>query len=249
MRAKEKILEEAAAGRLGFVEAVAELAAASGAVGELKEAKIDHARQARCGFPEFVYGAGKSLEQLLEIIPEIHSRTGSVLATRVPAETGSALEKAFPAGEYDPAARTFRIRDPERKPVGKVVIVTAGSSDLGVAKEALHTLEACGIGGELVADVGVAGIERLFASLGRLRSADVCIVVAGMEGALPSVVGGLVRSPVIAVPTSVGYGAAFGGVAALLGMLNSCASGVTVVNIDNGFGAACAAARMIRANT
>ncbi len=248
MRAKDKILEEAAAGRLGFVEAVAELAAASGAVGELKEAKIDHAREARCGFPEFVYGAGKSLEQLLEIIPEIHGRTGSVLVTRLPAETGSALVQAFPAGEYDPAARTFRIRDPERRLTGKVLVVTAGSSDHGVAKEALHTLEACGIGAELVADVGVAGIERLFASLDRLRSADVCIVVAGMEGALPSVVGGLVRCPVIAVPTSVGYGAAFGGVAALLGMLNSCASGVTVVNIDNGFGAACAAARMIRAN-
>lgn len=248
MRAKDKILEEAAAGRLGFVEAVAELAAASGAVGELKEAKIDHAREARCGFPEFVYGAGKSLEQLLEIIPEIQGRTGSVLVTRLPAETGSALVQAFPAGEYDPAARTFRIRDPERRLTGKVLVVTAGSSDLGVAKEALHTLEACGIGAELVADVGVAGIERLFASLDRLRSADVCIVVAGMEGALPSVVGGLVRCPVIAVPTSVGYGAAFGGVAALLGMLNSCASGVTVVNIDNGFGAACAAARMIRAN-
>ncbi|WP_294478456.1 nickel pincer cofactor biosynthesis protein LarB [uncultured Victivallis sp.] len=248
MRAKDKILEEAAAGRLGFVEAVAELAAASGAVGELKEAKIDHAREARCGFPEFVYGAGKSLEQLLEIIPEIHGRTGSVLVTRLPAETGSALVQAFPAGEYDPAARTFRIRDPERRLTGKVLVVTAGSSDHGVAKEALHTLEACGIGAELVADVGVAGIERLFASLDRLRSADVCIVVAGMEGALPSVVGGLVRCPVIAVPTSVGYGAAFGGVAALLGMLNSCASGVTVVNIDNGFGAACAAVRMIRAN-
>ena len=246
MRAKDKILEEAAAGRLGFVEAVAELAAASGAVGELKEAKIDHARQSRCGFPEFVYGAGKSLEQLLEIIPEIHGRTGSVLATRIPAETGAALAEAFPAGEYDPAARTFRIRDPERKLVGKVLVVTAGSSDLGVAKEALHTLEACGVGGELVADVGVAGIERHFASLDRLRSADVWMVVAGLEGALPSVVGGLVRCPVIAVPTSVGYGAAFGGVAALLGMLNSCASGVTVVNIDNGFGAACAAARMIR---
>lgn len=245
MRAKDKILEEAAAGRLGFAEAVAELAAASGAVAELKEAKIDHARHSRCGFPEFVYGAGKSLEQLLEIIPEIHARTGSVLATRIPAELGARLVKSFPAGEYDPAARTFRIRDRKRELTGKVLVVTAGSSDLGVAKEALHTLEACGIGAELVVDVGVAGIERLFASLARLRAADVCIVVAGMEGALPSVVGGLVRCPVIAVPTSVGYGAAFGGVAALLGMLNSCASGVTVVNIDNGFGAACAAARMI----
>lgn len=246
MRAKDKIFEDAAAGRLGFVEAVAKLAASSGAVGELAEAKIDHARQERCGFPEFIYGAGKSLEQLLAIVPEILGRAGSVLATRVPAEFGEALLEAFPAGEYDRAARTFRIRDPKRELTGKVLVVTAGSSDSGVAKEALHTLEACGVGGEYLPDVGVAGIERLFASLDRLRAADVCIVVAGMEGALPSVVGGLVRCPVVAVPTSVGYGAAFGGIAALLGMLNSCASGVTVVNIDNGFGAACAAARMIR---
>ena len=190
MNAKDKILEDAAAGRLGFAEAVAKLAASAGAV-------------------------------------------------------GAALLEAFPAGEHDPLARTFRVRGPH-KTAGRVLIVTAGSSDAGVAREALHTLEACGVGGELLNDVGVAGIERLFASLDKLRAADVCIVVAGMEGALPSVVGGLVRCPVVAVPTSVGYGAAFGGVAALLGMLNCCASGVTVVNIDNGFGAACAAARMIK---
>ena len=168
-----------------------------------------------------------------------------MLVTRIPAEYGAALLEAFPAGEHDPLARTFRVRGPH-KTAGRVLIVTAGSSDAGVAREALHTLEACGVGGELLNDVGVAGIERLFASFDKLRAADVCIVVAGMEGALPSVVGGLVRCPVVAVPTSVGYGAAFGGVAALLGMLNCCASGVTVVNIDNGFGAACAAARMIK---
>lgn len=245
MNAKDKILEDAAKGLVGFAEAVAKLAAASGAVGELGEAKIDHARRERCGFPEFVYGAGKSLEQLLAIVPEIHGRERSVLVTRVSPEHGEALEKAFPAGEHDPVARTFRIRDPEAELRGSVTVVTAGSCDAAVAREALHTLEACGVRGELLADVGVAGIERLFASLDKLRAADVCIVIAGMEGALPSVVGGLVRRPVIAVPAGVGYGAAFGGVAALLGMLNSCASGVTVVNIDNGFGAACAAARMI----
>lgn len=245
MNAKDKILEDAAAGRLGFAEAVAKLAASAGAVGELAEARIDHARRERCGFPEFVYGAGKSLDQLLAIVPEILGRTGSVLVTRIPTEYGAALLEAFPAGEHDPLARTFRVRGPH-KTAGRVLIVTAGSSDAGVAREALHTLEACGVGGELLNDVGVAGIERLFASLDKLRAADVCIVVAGMEGALPSVVGGLVRCPVVAVPTSVGYGAAFGGVAALLGMLNCCASGVTVVNIDNGFGAACAAARMIK---
>lgn len=245
MNTKHQILEEVAAGRLNFAEAVAKLAASLGAIGELSEAKIDHAREKRCGFPEFVYGGGKNLKQLLSIVPEILNRTGSVLVTRISTESGTALRKAFPEGEHDPIARTFQVRNP-RKPEGRVLIVTAGSSDAGVAREALHTLEACGVGGELLFDVGVAGIERLFASLDKLREADVCIVVAGMEGALPSVVGGLVRCPIIAVPTSVGYGAAFGGVSALLGMLNCCASGVTVVNIDNGFGAACAAARIVK---
>ncbi len=245
MNAKDKILEDAAKGLVGFAEAVAKLAAASGSVGELGEARIDHARRERCGFPEFVYGAGKSLEQLLAIVPEIHGRDRAVLVTRVSPGHGEALAQAFPAGEHDPVARTFRIRDSGAELRGNVMIVTAGSSDAEVAREALHTLEACGVRGELLADVGVAGIERLFASLDKLRAADVCIVIAGMEGALPSVVGGLVRCPVVAVPAGVGYGAALGGVAALLGMLSSCASGVTVVNIDNGFGAACAAARII----
>ena len=245
MNAKDKILEDAAKGLVGFAEAVAKLAAASGSVGELGEARIDHARRERCGFPEFVYGAGKSLEQLLAIVPEIHGRDRAVLVTRVSPGHGEALAQAFPAGEHDPVARTFRIRDSGAELRGNVMIVTAGSSDAEVAREALHTLEACGVRGELLADVGVAGIERLFASLDKLRAADVCIVIAGMEGALPSVVGGLVRCPEVAVPAGVGYGAALGGVAALLGMLSSCASGVTVVNIDNGFGAACAAARII----
>lgn len=245
MDAKDKILEDAAKGLLGFAEAVAKLAAASGSIGELGEAKIDHARRERCGFPEFVYGAGKSLDQLLAIVPEIRGRSRTVLVTRIAPEHGERLRQEFPEGEHDPVARTFRIRDPERELRGNVLVVTAGSSDAGVAREALHTLEACGVRGGLLADVGVAGIERLLAALDRLRAADVCIVIAGMEGALPSVVGGLVRCPVVAVPAGIGYGAAFGGVAALLGMLNSCASGVTVVNIDNGFGAACAAARMI----
>ena len=247
MNAKDKILEEAAQGFVGFAEAVAKLAAASGSVGELGEAKIDHARRERCGFPEFVYGAGKSLEQLLAIVPEIYGRAGSVLVTRISPEHGEALAKAFPAGEHDPAAHTFRIRDTGARLSGNVLVVTAGSSDAGIAREALYTLEACGIRGSLLADVGVAGIERLFASLDRVRSADVCIVIAGMEGALPGVVGGLVRCPVIAVPAGVGYGTAAGGVAALLAMLNCCASGVTVVNVDNGFGAACAAARILGA--
>ncbi|MDR0931632.1 MAG: nickel pincer cofactor biosynthesis protein LarB [Victivallales bacterium] len=245
MNKNGKIFEDVAKGQLNFIEAVAKLAASSGAIGELPELKIDHDRQRRCGFPEFIYGEGKTLEQLLTGIPEIYNRAKAVLITRVPGQFGAALQEAFPAGEYDPVAKVFRIRNAKRKLKGKVLVVTAGSSDSGVAREALYTLEACGVGGEYLPDVGVAGIERLFASLDRLRSADVCIVIAGMEGALPSVIGGLLSCPVIAVPTSVGYGAAFAGVTALLGMLNSCASGVTVVNIDNGFGAACAAARII----
>lgn len=246
MDRKSKILESVSEGTLGFAEAVAELAAARGAVADLGVAKIDHGRMARCGMPEFVYGAGKSVEQLLVIVPEILDRTGSVLVTRVTAEAGRVLLEKFPQGVHDPAAKVFALRDGSKELRGDVAIVSAGTSDLGVALEAKYTLEECGVRAELITDVGVAGIERLFASLDRLRNADVCIVIAGMEGALPSVVGGLVAAPVIAVPTSVGYGASFGGLAALLGMLNSCAPGVTVVNVDNGFGAACAAARIIR---
>jgi NCAIR mutase (PurE)-related protein len=156
------------------------------------------------------------------------------------------LQKKFPEGQFDKLAKAFVIRPEEPLATkGNVLILTAGTSDLGIAMEAKYTLELCGCGVELVSDVGVAGLHRLFAEVSRLRKADALIVVAGMEGALPSVVGGLVRCPVIAVPTSVGYGAALNGITALLGMLNSCASGVTVVNIDNGFGAGCAAARIV----
>ncbi len=245
MDTKSKILEAVSEGTLGFAEAVARLAAAEGAVTDLGVARIDHARMARCGMPEFVYGAGKTVEQLLAIVPEILRRTGSVLVTRVEPEAGRTLRERVPQGVHDPVAKVFAVQNSARELRGNVAVVSAGTSDLGVALEAKYTLEECGVRSELVADVGVAGIERLFASLDRLRRADVCIVIAGMEGALPSVVGGLVGSPVIAVPTSVGYGANFGGLAALLGMLNSCAAGVTVVNVDNGFGAACAAARII----
>ncbi len=245
MEDKVKILQEVAEGRMSFIEAAALLAVSGGAEVDIQAAKLDLDRAGRCGFPEFVYGEGKSREQLRRIVPEIVDRTGSVLVTRIDVETGRELCMLLPEGGYDPVARTFFVRDPERKLVGDVAIVTAGSSDLGVALEALYTLEACGVAGELVTDVGVAGLERLLARIGRLRSADLCIVVAGMEGALPSVVGGLLPTPVIAVPTSVGYGAAKEGFTALCGMLSSCASGVTVVNIDNGFGAACAAARIL----
>ncbi len=247
MEDKIKILQAVAEGRLSFVEAAAQLAADNGGEADVQAAKLDLDRAGRCGFPEFVYGAGKSREQLRRIVPELVARTGSVLVTRIDSGIGQELCLLFPDGFYDPAARVFSVRPPERKLVGDVAIVTAGSSDLGVALEALYTLEACGVAGELISDVGVAGIERLLARIGRLRRADLCIVIAGMEGALPSVVGGLLKTPVIAVPTSVGYGAAKEGFTALCGMLSSCASGVTVVNIDNGFGAACAAARILHA--
>lgn len=182
MEDKVKILQEVAEGRMSFIEAAALLAVSGGAEVDIQAAKLDLDRAGRCGFPEFVYGEGKSREQLRRIVPEIVDRTGSVLVTRIDVETGRELCMLLPEGGYDPVARTFFVRDPERKLVGDVAIVTAGSSDLGVALEALYTLEACGVAGELVTDVGVAGLERLLARIGRLRSADLCIVVAGMEG-------------------------------------------------------------------
>ncbi|PLX86286.1 MAG: 1-(5-phosphoribosyl)-5-amino-4-imidazole-carboxylate carboxylase [Desulfuromonas sp.] len=211
-------------------------------------ALIDHHRELRQGIPEVILGQGKTLGQILTIVTKMAEQGSNILITRLDREKGDALLARFPAGEYHPEARAFALA---QKPVkvrgkGKVVVVCAGTSDLPVAREAAVTAKILGNDVEEIVDVGVAGIHRLLARAERLREAAVVIVVAGMEGALPSVVGGMVAVPVIAVPTSVGYGAAFGGVAALLGMLNSCASGVTVVNIDNGFGAAFAATRINR---
>lgn len=199
-------------------------------------ATVDLHRAIRCGAPEVIFGQGKTVEQIVRILEALirHERAG--LVTRVAPEVGAQLAKAFPDGEYHPTGRTFRVRGEDPGPkMGKVMVVTAGTSDLPVAEEARVSAEAwnCEVG--LVADVGVAGIHRLIRRLPDLEGADCLVVVAGMEGALPSAVGGLVDCPVIAVPTSIGYGASFGGVAALLGMLNSCASNVVVVNIDAGF--------------
>ena len=209
-------------------------------------ADIDTDRSSRCGFPEFVYGEGKTIEQLLAIFADIANSGAPVLATRLSAEVAPTLLAEFPDGDYDASSRTFLML-PDDFPAtkGKVVIATAGTTDLPVAKEAERTLIACGCGVELIPDAGVAGIHRLFKSLPIFENADVAIIVAGMEGALPSVVGGLVSCPVIAVPTSVGYGASLGGLTAMFSMLNSCANGITVTNIDNGFGAGCAAARIV----
>jgi pyridinium-3,5-biscarboxylic acid mononucleotide synthase len=211
-------------------------------------AKIDHERSQRCGFPEFVYGAGKNVEQLISIIKEIRSNDQSVLVTRLSKKIYEELKPNFPEADYDVLSKTFIIRTKkkESQPVrGKIAVVTAGTSDIPVALEAKHTAELCGCEVDSLFDVGVAGIHRLLSNIDRIRNADVIICVAGMEGALPSVVAGLVSCPVIAVPTSVGYGASLNGLTAMFAMLNSCANGVVVVNIDNGFGAGCAAVRVI----
>lgn len=200
---------------------------------------LDLDRARRCGFPEVVYGEGKDVATMQAIFRRLLDAGTAVLATRVSAEKAAALSADFPAGRYNAAARTFRIAVGESTaqpaPAAKVAVVTAGSSDLPVAEEARETLDWMDVAVTMIHDVGVAGPHRLPAHLEKLRAADAVVVVAGMEGALPSVVGGWVDCPVVAVPTSVGYGASFGGVAALLGMLNSCASNVTVVNIDAGF--------------
>lgn len=209
-------------------------------------ATIDHHRALRQGFPEVIYGAGKTPEQTVAIAERIAERHGSFLATRLDAEAAAALARRFHDAQINSVARTAFLRGPDAPPAGRgtVQIVTAGTSDLPVAEEAAVTADALGNRVARMTDVGVAGIHRLLARKDELLEAAVIIVVAGMDGALASVVGGLVRVPVIAVPTSVGYGAAFGGIAPLLTMLNSCAAGVTVVNIDNGFGAAMAASRI-----
>ncbi len=220
-----------------FVQAVSQPVSA-----QFDEVTLDLDRQRRCGFPEVIYGEGKSVETLKRIFDRLLSEGVDVLATRISAEKAEPLIEAFPAGNYNRAARTFRITRPTAEDeltsdqaAGRVVVITAGSSDLPVAEEANETLQWMGIDVTMIHDVGVAGPHRLPAHLDKLHDADAVVVVAGMEGALPSVVGGWVDCPVVAVPTSVGYGASFGGVAALLGMLNSCASNVTVVNIDAGF--------------
>ncbi len=209
-------------------------------------ANLDHTRKERCGFPEFVFGEGKTKEHLQAISLDIISRDEPLLITRISANSAEYLLQIYPDAEYDKLSNTFMML-PENFEAkkGKALIITAGTTDLPVALEAKHTLTACGCQAELAADSGVAGLHRVISNIPLLQNADVIIVVAGMEGALPSVVGGLVSCPVIALPTSVGYGTSLGGLTAMFSMLNSCASGVTVMNIDNGFGAGCAAARVI----
>jgi NCAIR mutase (PurE)-related protein len=210
-------------------------------------ATIDHHRALRQGFPEVVYGAGKTTEQVVAIARRIADHGDGVLVTRVDPESVEPLLHALPGAEHNRLGRTVLLRSstPPTIATGRLLVVTAGTSDLPVAEEALVAAQAMACETDRLTDVGVAGIHRLLSRQDVLERAAVIVVVAGMDGALASVVGGLVRVPVIAVPTSVGYGASFGGVAALLTMLNSCAAGVSVVNIDNGFGAAVAAARIL----
>ena len=218
-------------------------------VEQLAFATIDHHRALRQGFPEVIFGGGKTPEQVEAIAARLAARGDGFLATRLDPAAAQRLRDGFPGVEINEIARTGYLagRDAPKPGRGTVLVITAGTSDLPVAEEAAVTLRAAGDCVDRLTDVGVAGIHRVLAQRERLSSAAVIIVVAGMDGALASVVGGLVRGPVIAVPTSIGYGAAFGGIAPLLTMLNSCAAGVAVVNIDNGFGAAMAASRITHA--
>jgi len=210
-------------------------------------AKIDHHRSKRTGVPEVIFAPGKTERQIIEIFKKMHAAGSDILVSKVEKSVYNKLRRSYKGIKYNEAARMI-VKTGRKKagvPAGRVAVVTGGTSDMNVAEEAAATVETFGYDADRIYDVGVSGIHRLLAFNDKLKKADVIIVVAGMEGALASVVGGLVSSPVIAVPTSVGYGASFGGIAALLAMLNSCAPGVTVVNIDNGFGAAMAAIKML----
>jgi NCAIR mutase (PurE)-related protein len=239
------LLERVRAGALEPAQALKELETLPFA--DLGYAKVDHHRALRQGLPEVIFGQGKTPEHIIGISRRLLEARQNVLVTRLSAEAAAVVLPAVPELRYNALARTASalVQPVEPVPGPPVAVVTAGTSDAGVAEEALETLRAAGIPAEAVFDVGVSGLHRLLDRLELLRRARAVIVVAGMEGALPSVVGGLLASPVVAVPTSQGYGAAFEGVTALLGMLTSCASGVTVVNIDNGFGAAIAAVRIV----
>ena len=218
-----------------------------GGIHDLGYARLDTDRAARTGDPEVVYGAGKTPEQVVEILRTLHTAhpERAVLATRLTEQASDAVMAAVPEAVLDPVARCVTL-GPLPTARGRVTVVSAGTSDAPVAAEAALTARVYGAGVRVVTDVGVSGLHRVLAAREDLVASDCLVVVAGMEGALPSVVGGLVGVPLVAVPTSVGYGASFGGVAALLAMLNSCAPGVTVVNIDNGFGAGVFAARVAR---
>ncbi|KFA87290.1 nickel pincer cofactor biosynthesis protein LarB [Archangium violaceum] len=228
-----RLLEQVKGGKVSVDDAVGQLKDLPFA--ELGYATVDTHRSLRFGFPEVVLGEPKTAEQVLGIVGKLVERKQTVLVTRLQPDKAEALVAAFPKGEYHPLARIFHLKQGKQK-AGKVAVMTAGTGDLPVAEEAAITAEAMGATVKRVYDVGVAGLHRLLRRREEIQDAHAVVVVAGMEGALASVVGGLVGIPVVAVPTSVGYGANFGGVSALLTMVNSCASNVATMNIDNGFG-------------
>lgn len=230
-----QMLDQVRAGTLGIDQAMERMRHLP--FEDLGFAKVDHHRAIRMGMPEVVFGKGKTPEEIASIAEHLLSKAANFLATRTAPDAAALVKSKFPEAEYFPRSGALRVwRDRTMHGKGKLAVISAGTTDLPVAEEATVTAEVMGNEVDSIADVGVAGIHRLFGNLDRLRGARVIVVCAGMEGALPSAVGGLVSCPVIAVPTSVGYGASFNGLAALLGMLNSCASNVSVVNIDNGFG-------------
>ncbi len=204
---------------------------------DLGYAKLDTHRKLRSGFAEVIFCANKSEEHLLRIFGRLYEEEGEVLGTRATEAQARAIQTQFPQAVYDPLSHIIKIEKPDKNRTGRIAVCTAGTADIGVAEEAAQTAEYFGAAVERIYDVGVSGLHRLLSRLEVIQSANCVVAVAGMEGALASVIGGLVDKPVIAVPTSVGYGASFGGVSALLTMINSCANGIAVVNIDNGFGA------------
>ncbi len=244
-RTLQELLEQVRSGAVSTADAAARLATLP--YEDLGFAKLDHHRALRRGFPETVFGAGKTPEQVVAIVERIAARGQRVLVTRTTSDVHARVAAVLSQARFHDAARCLTVEaEPPQALPGRIAIAAAGTSDLPVAEEAAVTAEFHGAAVERVYDVGVAGLHRLLDRTPTIRSADVVIVVAGMEGALPSVVAGLVDAPVVAVPTSVGYGASFHGLAALLAMLNSCSSGVGVVNIDNGFGAAHLACLILR---
>jgi NCAIR mutase (PurE)-related protein len=248
LRGIEVLLDSVRRGEVSVAEALRRLA--DWPVQRIADfAHLDGERAVRQGAPEVIFGERKTAEQIGKLVARLRELGQAVLVTRLAPEVAPAAVAASPEGKYDPISRTFHARaaGPERTPEGRVAVVCAGTTDIPVAEEAAVTAGFVGAGVERLFDVGVSGIHRLLCRAPDLRSADALVVCAGMEGALPSVVGGLVPKPVIAVPTSVGYGASLGGIAALLAMLNSCAANVSVVNIDNGFGAGFQAALIARA--
>lgn len=241
-----EFLERFKKGRISKKEALQELRTLP--YEQIDCATIDHHRALRQGAPETIFGEGKTASQVIAIMNRMKEKKHNLLVTRLAKDKVAAIKKTFPRAQYHPQSRTLTFLQHPIKIVGRgiILVVCAGTSDIPVAEEAIVTARMLGNRVDHLYDVGVAGIHRLISQRGKLAKARVLIVVAGMEGALPSVIGGLVDRPVIAVPTSVGYGSHFGGITALLAMLNSCASGITVVNIDNGYGAAFAASLINR---